>query len=233
MAELSEHERTVFLAKVAERAERYDEMMEFMTERAEGGGQFSTEERDLFSAAFKNALGGRRQAVRVASAVKQQEEAENRPLTANLAAGYRSKVEAELASVCEKCLTLLKEKLIDAADPGEPKIFFLKMQGDYHRYTAEFAMGEMRQKAADDASVAYATATAQASDQLPTTHPVRLGLALNFSVFQHEVLRDTPAAFKTASDAREAAAKDLSPDDGDAVLTMQLLMENLSLWESQ
>lgn len=231
-----EEDKSVILARVAERAERYDEMADFMKERVEKGGPLTSEERDMFSAAFKNALTERRHAVRVAVGVKQQEAADGHPDKAALADGYRSKVEAELQSICNKALVLLKDYLISTAPAGEAKTFYLKMQGDYFRYLAEFASGEARSRASQEARVAYTAGMVEAI-ALPTTHPVRLGLALNFSVFQHEVLQDTQAAVDTARAALNGAAADLGnvPEDSrnDAILTMQLLQDNLALWEPE
>lgn len=55
-------------------------------------------------------------------------------------------------------------------------------QGDYHRYLAEFATGNDRKEAAENSLVAYKAASDIAMTELPPTHPIRLGLALNFSV---------------------------------------------------
>lgn len=231
-----EEHRSIILARVAERAERYDEMADFMKERVETGAPLNAEERDMLSAAFKNALTERRHAVRIAVGIKHQEEAEGHHGNAALAEGYRSKVEAELQGICHKALALLREHLVPAAAAGEPKTFYLKMQGDYYRYLAEFAAGEARLRHAEEARAAYTAGLVEAV-QLSTTHPVRLGLALNFSVFQHEVLTDTTAAVQTARDALACAAADLAslPEEtrNDAILTMQLLQDNLSLWEPE
>lgn len=56
------------------------------------------------------------------------------------------------------------------------------LQGDYHRYLAEFATGNDRKEAAENSLVAYKAASDIAMTELPPTHPIRLGLALNFSV---------------------------------------------------
>eukprot|EP00408_Alexandrium_pacificum_P045718 CAMPEP_0171260012 /NCGR_PEP_ID=MMETSP0790-20130122/55233_1 /TAXON_ID=2925 /ORGANISM="Alexandrium catenella, Strain OF101" /LENGTH=236 /DNA_ID=CAMNT_0011728323 /DNA_START=1 /DNA_END=711 /DNA_ORIENTATION=- len=231
---MQEDEKSVLRATVAERAERFDEMAEFMKDRVKKGAALSAEERDLLSAAYKGALSGRRHAVRVASSVEAHEAEDGRKENAALAAGYRTKVEAELQSICDDAIALLRADLVPKAETGEPKVFYLKMQGDYCRYTAEFAQGEARAKVAEEARQAYEVATEEAGKNLLTTHPVRLGLALNYSVFLHEVLGNTTAAVETAQTALRSAAADVEsmPEDAyrDAALTMQLLQDNLSLW---
>lgn len=82
----------------------------------------------------------------------------------------------------------MDKHLIPAASTGESKVFYYKMKGDYHRYLAEFATGNDRKQAAEHSLVAYKSASDIAMTELPPTHPIRLGLALNFSVFYYEIL---------------------------------------------
>eukprot|EP00434_Breviolum_minutum_P030766 symbB.v1.2.027209.t2/scaffold2775.1/size70737/1 len=225
----------VTLARVAERAERYDEMADFMKQRVQVGSALNPEERDMFSAAFKNSLTERRHAVRVAAGVEQMEMAEGRDAYASLAGGYRSKMEAELQEICSNALNLLAT-LVASSEPGEAKTFFLKMQGDYYRYLAEWTTGPAKSEVAGQAMEVYKSGMGEAMS-LPTAHPVRLGLALNFSVFLHEVLKDTDHAVATATDALNAASAGIEdiPEESrnDSIITMQLLNDNLTLWSAQ
>ena len=68
------------------------------------------------------------------------------------------------------------------------------MKGDYYRYIAEYATGQSHTEAADGALESYKQASAIATTDLNTTHPIRLGLALNFSVFYYEVMNDPTKA---------------------------------------
>ena len=81
---------------------------------------------------------------------------------------------------------------------GESKVFYYKMKGDYHRYLAEFATGNDRKEAAENSLVAYKAASDIAMTELPPTHPIRLGLALNFSVFYYEILNSPDRACRLA-----------------------------------
>ena len=73
-------------------------------------------------------------------------------------------------------------------------VFSLLRKGDYHRYLAEFATGNDRKEAAENSLVAYKAASDIAMIELPPTHPIRLGLALNFSVFYYEILNSPDRA---------------------------------------
>jgi 14-3-3 protein epsilon len=78
-------------------------------------------------------------------------------------------------------------------------------KGDYHRYLAEFAIGDRRKDSADKSLEAYKAATEVAQTELPPTHPIRLGLALNFSVFYYEILNAPDQACHLAKQAFDDA----------------------------
>ena len=62
------------------------------------------------------------------------------------------------------------------------------MKGDYYRYTSEYAVDSQYDNASTEADKAYNSAIELAEADLKTTNPVRLGLALNYSVFCYEVI---------------------------------------------
>merc|ERR1712183_814085 len=96
-------------------------------------------------------------------------------------------------------------------------------------------MGD-KDAAAENARAAYEEANTVAERDLAVTHPIRLGLALNFSVFQYEVLNKPEDACKMARTAFEDAIAELDnvAEDSykDSTLIMQLLRDNLTLWTS-
>merc|ERR1712232_786541 len=97
---------------------------------------------------------------------------------------YRAKVEKEVCDLCQDALEVL-DKVIATAQTDEFRIYFHKMKGDYNRYIAEVASGDIKKKATENGLVAYQTATdfvSQNKDLTPV-NPIVLGLALNFSVF--------------------------------------------------
>ncbi|KAJ8656531.1 14-3-3 family protein epsilon [Lichtheimia ornata] len=232
----TEREDKVYMAKIAEQAERYDEMVTYMKEVAKMSPDLSVEERNLLSVAYKNVIGARRASWRIVSSIEQKEESKGHEAQVNKIKEYRKKIESELYDVCNDILQLLKDCLIPAASDGEAKVFYYKMKGDYHRYVAEYATSEDRKTAASEAHEAYKSATDIAQVELATTHPIRLGLALNFSVFYYEILNSPDRACHLAKQAFDDAIAELDTlseeSYKDSTLIMQLLRDNLTLWTS-
>ncbi|KAM1611684.1 hypothetical protein ACFX1Z_000449 [Malus domestica] len=233
-------EQYVYLAKLAEQAERYEEMVSFMEKLVVGstaaGTELTVEERNLLSVAYKNVIGSLRAAWRIISSIEQKEEGRRNEEHVALVKQYRSKVETELSAICAGILKLLQSHLVPSATTGESKVFYLKMKGDYHRYLAEFKNGDERKTAAEDTMVAYKAAQDIAVSDLAPTHPIRLGLALNFSVFYYEILNSLEKACSMAKQAFEEAIAELDTlgeeSYKDSTLIMQLLRDNLTLWTS-
>ena len=122
---------------------------------------------------------------------------------------YKRTIEEELNNFCNDIISLLDNQLIAQAKDSEAKVFYLKMKGDYYRYVSEYASGDAHNKASSSALEAYNQATDIVSSELKTTHPIRLGLALNFSVFYYEVLNNPSKACELAKTAFDDAIADI------------------------
>uniref|UniRef100_A0A673GNR7 14-3-3 protein beta/alpha-A-like n=1 Tax=Sinocyclocheilus rhinocerous TaxID=307959 RepID=A0A673GNR7_9TELE len=216
-------------AKLAEQAERYDDMAASMKAVTEGGVELSNEERNLLSVAYKNVVGARRSSWRVISSIEQKTEGNEKKQ--QMAREYREKIEAELQEICNDVLGLLEKYLIANASQAESKVFYLKMKGDYYRYLSEVASGEAKKM--DNSQKAYQDAFEISKKEMQPTHPIRLGLALNFSVFYYEILNTPEQACslaKTAFDEAIAELDTLNEDSyKDSTLIMQLLRDNLTV----
>lgn len=112
--------------------------------------------------------------------------------------------------------------------------------GDYWRYIAESSEKEKRQQAANKSRDAYEAAMAEATKDpggLASTNPVRLGLALNYSVFHYEIDQNPASACQLAKDTFNTAVVDLEalPEENyhDSTLIMQLIRDNMTLWTSE
>jgi len=233
--------KSVYDAKLAEQAERYDEMVEYMKNVASNSSSDLTlEERNLLSVAYKNVVGARRASLRIIGSIETKEKEKGSP-NVNLVNTYKGKVEEELQKICTDILQLLDNNLIAKAEAtsgtGSPEaeVFYQKMKADYYRYLAEFASGTSKSDYALAAEEAYKKATTKAAELAPT-HPIRLGLALNYSVFLYEVQQKSDEACTLAKAAFDDAIAELDTLDEesykDSTLIMQLLRDNLTLWTS-
>lgn len=231
-----QREQHVYMAKLAEQAERYDEMVESMKQVAMLDVELTVEERNLLSVGYKNVIGARRASWRILSSIEQKEENKGNSENVSKITDYRKKVEAELTGICQDILQVLDKHLISSAKSGESKVFYFKMKGDYFRYLAEFKNADQRKDAAEDSLLAYKTASDIAMTDLAPTHPIRLGLALNFSVFYYEILNSPERACHLARQAFDEAIAELDTlseeSYKDSTLIMQLLRDNLTLWTS-
>eukprot|EP01098_Paradermamoeba_levis_P004179 TRINITY_DN180_c0_g1_i3.p1 TRINITY_DN180_c0_g1~~TRINITY_DN180_c0_g1_i3.p1 ORF type:complete len:243 (-),score=101.03 TRINITY_DN180_c0_g1_i3:152-880(-) len=238
---MNDRDKNIFLAKVSDQAERYEEMISYMKAIVSTGATLTYEERDLLNIAYKNAIGSKRSAWRVISSVLQREGDEDRK---KLLVEYRTKVETEMSNLCNDAFSIL-DKVIESADSDEFRIYFYKMKGDYNRYLAEVSPEGPTRKAATDAGLlAYQTASNLAHkgtepDSAAEITPLNLGLALNFSVFYYEILRQPEDAIKLAKKAFDNAIMGLdklNEEDEtykDATQIMALLRDNLEIWQSE
>ncbi|OMJ21167.1 14-3-3 protein 2 [Smittium culicis] len=194
------------------------------------------EERNLLSVAYKNVIGSRRASWRVVTSIEAKETARGNTQHAELISSYRLTIEKELQDVCKDILETIDTNLIPGASTPESQVFYYKMKGDYHRYLAEFMSSEHRQESSDTALSAYKKASEISDKELAPTHPIRLGLALNFSVFYYEILNSPDSACNLAKQAFDEAIAELDNlhEDSykDSTLIMQLLRDNLTLWTS-
>ncbi|KAL3511057.1 hypothetical protein ACH5RR_030458 [Cinchona calisaya] len=232
----NERETHVYLAKLSEQAERYEEMVESMKQVAKLDVELTVEERNLLSVGYKNVIGARRASWRIMSSIEQKEESKGNEQNVKLIKDYRHKVEGELSQICSDILTIIDKHLIPSSASGEATVFYYKMKGDYFRYLAEFKVDEEKKETSEQSLKSYEAASATANADLPSTHPIRLGLALNFSVFYYEIMNSPERACHLAKQAFDDAISELDTlseeSYKDSTLIMQLLRDNLTLWTS-
>ncbi|XP_065053071.1 14-3-3 protein zeta-like [Rhopilema esculentum] len=225
------------LAKLAEQAERYEDMVKKMKELTELGGDPLTEdERNLLSVAYKNVVGARRSAWRIIKSIEEKGADKGDETKKSIASEYLVQIEKELEEKCNEVLKLIDDHLLSQSKEPEARVFYRKMKGDYYRYLVEVSEGSVRDERADLSFDAYQDAFTIAQSDMDTTHPIRLGLALNFSVFYYEIKNDPGKACELAKTAFDDAISQLDSvkeeSYKDSTLIMQLLRDNLTLWTS-
>eukprot|EP00657_Telonema_sp_P-1_P001280 TRINITY_DN1295_c0_g1_i1.p1 TRINITY_DN1295_c0_g1~~TRINITY_DN1295_c0_g1_i1.p1 ORF type:complete len:266 (-),score=79.12 TRINITY_DN1295_c0_g1_i1:253-1050(-) len=238
-------EEALYMAKLAEQAERYDDMVRYMRRIVDLGikaNELTVEERNLLSVGYKNMMSTRRTAWRTVQQYLEKNTDTGQTEQANHDEGYSKHISEEVFKLIEEVGSEIVNKYVSgenaASEPDvEVVVFFKKMEGDYNRYGAEITESrpELREKYKAEAKCAYEAAQEQAA-KLPSTNPIRLGLALNFSVFFYEICELKEEASQLAKQAFDTAIDHLDTlgDDEykDSTLIMQLLKDNLSLWSN-
>lgn len=111
------------------------------------------------------------------------------------------------------------------------------MIGDYYRYVAESSQGDKLETVKKGALEFYNKAMQICEKDLGACNPIRLGLALNFSVFHFEVMNDHKKACELGENALQNALEKIDDCDEetfrDAKSIIELLKENLSLWKEE
>ena len=235
------YEKNVYMAMLAEQCNRFEEMTEFLEDMLKGRDKdLNSDERNLLSIAYKNSLTSRRTALRTVIAYETKEKKKDNSPFLSYIQEYRKKIEDELTKMCNNVLSTIDNNLLKRAEDAEAKVFYLKMKGDYNRYIAEYAQGDLKEKVSQAALDAYGLATKDSANLSPI-HPISLGLALNFSVFYYEVMGDHEKACGIAKDVLDVANKEMSnvedPEENenhrDALSIINLLRENLDMWKME
>eukprot|EP01083_Nonionella_stella_P166528 557011_1 len=221
--------KLLFLIRVSETTECYDDMVKFVKQfivlKSQKGEDLDKDERNLFSAAYRNVACTKRASWRTLSQGLSEYEYK--------VDKYRDMVENELEVICLEVLELLATKLYKNVEgnESEAEIFYLRMFGDYNHHLSEIKVQNESYKHL--AEEYYQKALDIAEAKLPPIHTTRLRVALNFSVFCHEILKDTERACALAKTSFDSAMETLDDADSNAMEMLKLLRENESLWSCE
>jgi len=234
------YEKQVYLAMLAEQCNRFEDMMNFLEEMVRNKTDaLSSDERNLLSIAYKNTITLRRTAIRTLSAYEAKERKKEDSAYLAYIVEYKKRVEDELEKLCDKIIKSIDHYLLPKSTDAESNVFYHKMKADYFRYVAE-NIEESRKKSFADHSLASYNEAMKHAESLEVINPIRLGLALNFSVFYYEVIGDRDRACNIAKETLSNANSQLQKFDEnddeehkDAISIANLLQENLSMWTSE
>jgi len=137
-----------------------------------------------------------------------------------------------LLSLLQDAINVI-EPLLKNTDEADAKVLYHKLLGDFWRYICEATHDG---KALNNSFEAYDAGKKIASSFLEATHPMRLSLLLNYSVFCYETKDDKDRACDIAKRAFDMAISKLDTLDessyANSTLVMQLLRDNLTLWRA-
>eukprot|EP00930_Biecheleria_cincta_P035383 TRINITY_DN2433_c0_g1_i1.p1 TRINITY_DN2433_c0_g1~~TRINITY_DN2433_c0_g1_i1.p1 ORF type:complete len:249 (-),score=49.98 TRINITY_DN2433_c0_g1_i1:66-812(-) len=230
---MADREEYVFMARIAESCDRYEDMSKYTKHIVEMGTELTADERNLLSVSYKSSVATHREAFRhVKKKLMTPQFSESARIKE-----YYIKIAEQFSAKCQDLLSLLGNYLIAGASDNESKVFYLKMKGDYCRYLAELAAGMASGGGAllpgldgsgERAQEAYSEAWECASSTLDPTHAVRLGLALNYSVFFYEVSGLQEEATRVARESLDLCKDQALSAESESIV--QLIQDNIRLW---
>ena len=233
------YEKQVYLAMLAEQCTRYEDMMTFLEDMVKTKTEdLTSDERNLLSIAYKNTISQDRQAIRTLLAYESKEAKKTDSPYLEFIKEYKAKVQKELEDLCNKINATIDSSLLPKATTDEAKVFYHKMKGDYYRYIAENIDGDLKKKYSDLGLASY-NAALEASKSIDYKNPIKLGLALNLSVFYYEVVANRDEACKLAKETLDKSKDALQGVDEeedevkDAMSIVNLLQENLEMWNAE
>jgi len=230
----------LFLAKVADQAERYHDVVAQLKQViANPDVQLTIDERNLLSIAYKNITAAFRTSWRTIDTLQRAQMQHLPRQEIELMDVQKESIERDITATCKDVLELLEGCLIPSADTGEEKVFYCKMRGDYYRYLAEASRGKPRDDYASTSLEAYKFAYKHALHTLDSAHPTRLGLALNFAVYYHDILQSPERACYLAKHAFDEAVASVTDPEfrgqilEDSLMILHLLKDDLILWSGE
>ena len=229
-------EEIMFLAQLAEQCERYDDMVYYIKLLAYTKKILTFHERNTLALAYKNAITSQRNAWRTLET--QLKTTDKKDISSiQRIKSYQKTIETEILSVCNDAFKIIDEVLLPNSKSSEDTVFFLKMKGDYQRYVCEISSDDIKINASTIAHEAYQKAYETACETMTPTHPLRLGVLLNFTVLYYDIFLKQDKACEMAKKGFDEAISNLdnAKDDinyKDSTVLLQLLRDNLTLWTS-
>jgi 14-3-3 protein epsilon len=228
---------TFFMARVADQAERWPDVIASLNLIINSDPALNTDERNLLSVAYKAVAGSRRSGLRTITTLLDDPSVKTFPDRVTQLTALKARLLNELDNYCTELIQLTDSRLLPAADSPATKVFFEKLKADYYRYSVEFKNEADRRSGSDRARASYESAWAIATSQLSKVDSAFLGLALNYSVFLYEILEKKQEGIELADKVfKEAVDERGSLDEAeysDADLILQLLKDNVALWNRE
>lgn len=120
------------------------------------GGHLSVEERNVLSTAYKSILSPKRNAWRTIDALMQKEKNDS---CGECCTDIKKLMEYEMLCICAEVIDVINKYLLVDSDSTpediDDRLYYLKMQGDYYRYEAEFLEDDLRSDAVKHSQQCY------------------------------------------------------------------------------
>ena len=226
----------LFLTKLFNCSENYPDMVKAINKYIELNPKLSKEENKLLCNAYKNVVSDKRNSLQILLNYAKKEE--SKPVNKlHEISIIKEKIISELKEIFKEIHSMLDRYLIPNAQDSESKILYMKLKADYYRYHCEFAEGEEFEEISNNARKMYKEAFDLAEKELPLYNEVRLGLVLNYSVFEYDIMDNKNEGLEMASKIYNDSMKILDEVEkkrsSDNLLLIQIIKENINIWSNE
>lgn len=218
----------VYKAKLCEQTDRFDDMLSALKEVAKQPQELENAEMRDLSFAFSKAITPLRCSWRSVTTIERERERSGESANnMTIIKDHKVKIGSELSEMSNGILSITDEFLIPNSSSPVAKVFSHTLKGDCHQYLAGIQQGDTSKASASSALDAYKSATEMASALAPD-HPIRLGLALNYSTFYYEILQDLDSAAQICNKTFDDAKYGEVNEEANVILCR--IKDNLKLW---
>ena len=229
-------EEYIYLSKLYEKAQRYEDMTSSIIKFIELNPKLSKEERNILSAGYKDILLDKRENWRFLN-LMERKELKKKSKQATYIKEIKNHIEKEIKKIVEEIHNLIDKYLIINCEDKESKIFYLRLKADHYRYLCEISNEKELENNLNNAEKYYKEAYELANKDLPLINNERIGLNLNFALFYYEIKGNKKEGYNIAKNCFEETMKYFNDFEKfkakDALILIQLLKENLIFWSSE
>ena len=226
----------LFLIKLFRTTENYNDMIIAMNKYIVLNPKLSKEERKLLCDAYKNIISDKRNSLHILLNLSQKEESKQ-PNKAKGISIIKEKIISELTTIFQEVHSIIDKYLLPNAQDNESKILYMKLKADYYRYHCEFAEGDEFEEISNKTRNLYKEALDLAEKDLPLYNEIRLGLVLNYSVFEYDIMDNKNDAYDMALKIYNDIMKILDDVEkkraSENLLLVQMIKENINNWSNE
>jgi len=190
--------------KIADETARYDDMFGFINNfiKLKKASDFSEEERSLIFQAYKQFICQKRSAYKIISNIEKKEinKGSNK---LSIISSYKKLICDEIDQYCQEIVVNIENLFLKSIINNEDKAFYMKLRADHLRYRTEIITKDSNPQLIVITEEAYKLAKEFSDERLPMSHPLRLGIDLNYAIFFSTILKNKDKAFLIAKSAYE------------------------------
>ncbi|EAY09702.1 14-3-3 protein [Trichomonas vaginalis G3] len=227
----------VYLAQTENSIDRSGEAIKLMIQLAEVKPNFDQNERQLLVLIYKTAIDPIRETIRTLSMYRDSSKESGQSEQAQMIDDVCQSSIHDLDELCAQGLDLVDKVLLPACQDPAGIAFYQKLRGDFYRYMVEFAKEDKIDEIKKNADSAYSAALQTATEKLPSSNPIRLGVILNYAVFKFEHAEETGAAREMLVSAIQNFSEDSNQlsesSHKEAQNVINVMQKNLVSWSPE